>query len=152
MSISPKMASPGSSETFYLKISHDCGDDTVGTSNFSVIPPKGLLNVKSEQMDGWRVVFEVEPLDPPVMRGTRMYNDTVTRISYLGFLPDRMWRKFGISAITPEEEGILYWSGYQDCYGEETDIAWATIPSKDDPKPRRPAVAVNITKVAMEEE
>lgn len=150
MSVTPRESAPGSRETYYLKISHDCGDATVGTSNFTVIPPPGLLNIKAEQMDGWRIHMEVKKLDPPVKRGNYMYHDTVTRISYLGFLPDRMWRSFGISAITPEEEGPIYWLGYQDCYGEKDDIAWTTIPTGCDPHPKRPAAMVNITMDAAE--
>lgn len=151
MTIDPEMAPPDSSATFYLKISHDCGDATTGTSNFTVIPPPGLLNVKSEQVEGWRVEFEIEELDPPIVRGTRTYNETVTRISYLGFLPDRMWRKFGMSAITPKDEGLLYFEGYQDCHGEEDDIAWTAIPTEADPDPKRPAAVLNITMAAEEE-
>ena len=146
MSISPRTAVSSSRATFRLRISHDCGDATIGTSNFTVAPPEGMLNVRAEQMADWRTVFTRAPLDPPVTRGGTSYNETVIRVTFLGFLPDGLYRTFGISGIMPLGTGTVYFKGYQDCYGEEHDLAWDMLPSPDNPRPRYPAVGVRLTR------
>jgi hypothetical protein len=45
---------------------------------------------------------------------------------------------------TLEVGATLYWSGYQECNGEEETISWATIPSNSDPEPRYPVVPKNV--------
>jgi Domain of unkown function (DUF1775) len=57
MVVMPEEISPGGRQTFGVTISHDCGDDTLGTTNFTVEVPRGLLSVKVEDLPGWHVII-----------------------------------------------------------------------------------------------
>lgn len=152
MSVTPSEISPGGRATFGLSISHDCGDDTLGTTNFTVGVPEGLVSIKVEDTQGWHIIMHKAHMDPPVTVGTHEYNETIHSVEFHGFLADDMYKTFGIKAQAIETLKVgseIYWSGYQECHGDGTPIAWATIPSEEDPDPKRPAVA---TKIVEEKE
>lgn len=142
MGLSPTTAEPGSRQVLSLTIAHDCGDDTVGTTNFTVALPTDppLLSVTAEQTAIWRTFFHTITLDPPVVSGSRTYNETVSAITWVGFLPDHFYRTFNIRAKLPDAENVTLWfKGFQDCHNQGTSIAWATIPNETNPNPRYPA-------------
>jgi uncharacterized protein YcnI len=147
MSVTPAEITPGGREAFGLTISHDCGTDAIGTTNFTIGVPEGLVSVKVEDTPGWHAILHKVPLDPPVVMGTTQHNETVISIEFHGFLPEDFYKTFGVrvqALDTLEVGATLYWSGYQECHGEEETIAWATIPSDSDPEPRYPAVPITV--------
>lgn len=147
MSVSPSEISPGGRATFGLSISHDCGTDTIGTTNFTIGVAEGLVSIKVEDTQGWHVIIHKKDLEPPITMGTHQHNETIHSVEFHGFLGDDRYKTFGIKAQaidTLEVGSKIYWHGYQECHGDGTPIAWATIPSEEDPKPRRPAVPTMI--------
>lgn len=150
MSVTPEKIAPGGRETFTFSISHDCGEDTLGTSNFTIVVPDGLYSVKVEQIPNWHVLIHSKNLSEPVKVGSMVYNDTVTAVEFHGFLADGFYKNFGLKAQAGElENGTkLYWKGYQECHGDGEPISWATVPTADDPDPRYPAI---LTEVIEEE-
>lgn len=147
MSLSPSEVTPGGRITMGLTISHDCGTDTVGTSNFTIGVPEGMMSIKVEDTPGWHVVINKVTLDPPITMGSTTHNETIRSIEFHGFLQDDYYKTFGIKAQaldTLEVGTELWFSGYQECHGDGTPIAWATIPSEEDANPQRPARAVTV--------
>lgn len=151
MSVTPAEITPGGRATFALTISHDCGTDTIGTSNFTVAVPKGFVSVTVEDTPGWHTIIH-KYMHDTVTIGTSTYNESVSSVEFHGFLPDGYYKSFGIKARAPMADvgTKFWWSGYQDCHAKGTPIAWMEIPSEEDPSPRRPARATVI--VAPEEE
>lgn len=149
MGLSPATAVAGSRTELEFRIGHDCGDDTVGTTNFTVGFPMDppVVSVTVEQTSIWRVMMHKRMLDTPVVLGTRSYNETMHAITYLGFLPDGFHRTFKIRVRFPmvTQNTTFWFSGYQDCHNQGTSLAWATIPSEADPSPRYPARGVVVT-------
>lgn len=68
MGIEPPTAPAGDWVIVSLRIGHDCGDDTVGTTNFTVVLPKYLDSVTIEQLPDWRVFIRK-------VNGTQMDKD-----------------------------------------------------------------------------
>ncbi len=63
--VSPSITEAGSRVDFDLHISYDCGDDTVGTTNFTVELPMDppIFSVNAHQVPIWRVFINKEKLD-----------------------------------------------------------------------------------------
>lgn len=144
MGLEPPFAVAGDRVIVTLRIGHDCGDDTVGTTNFTVILPPRLPSVKVEQMGTWRVFINKmnETVDGEEM-------EYVKSVTWMGFLPDGFYQLFNIRIKMPDTPGEALWfKGYQDCHNQGDSIAWEMIPSEDNPKPRYPAR--NITLVSEE--
>jgi len=148
MGVSPSMAEAGSRVEFDLRISHDCGDDTVGTTNFTVelpmYPP--ILSVKVHQVPIYRVFINKVKLEKPVKVGKYTFDEAVKSINYIGFLPDGFYMTYKIRGMMPmvTENTTVWIKGYQDCHNQGNSLAWAQIPSKENPKPRYPARSVTI--------
>lgn len=154
MGVDPPMAVAGERVIVSVRIGHDCGDETVGTTNFTVVLPPFMPSVSVEQMPHWRTIIhkrtESMVASPPMPGVDGEEVEYVHSITYLGFLPDSFYQLFNIRIKMPETPGAALWfSGYQDCHNQGTSIAWATIPSAEDPEPRYPAR--NITLVTAEE-
>eukprot|EP00171_Calliarthron_tuberculosum_P013722 IDg13722t1 len=148
MGLSPQTATGGSRQELSLRISHDCGDDTVGTTNFTIALPLDppMLSVKVE-MSMWRVMIKKVKLDPPVKVGKYTFNETVGSVTWLGFLPDGFYNTFKIRGIVPDvkKNTTIWFKGYQDCHNQGHQVKWASIPSKSEPKPRYPARGLTVT-------
>lgn len=145
MGVEPPYAVAGSRTIVTLRVSHDCGDETVGTTNFTILLPPRLPSVKVEQMPHWRVFMHKvnETVDGEVM-------EYVNKITYIGFLPDGFYQLFNVRIKMPETPGTALWfRGYQDCHNQGTSLAWDMIPTPENPKPRYPAG--NVTLVTEEE-
>lgn len=153
MGVSPSIAEAGSRVEFDLRISHDCGDDTIGTSNFTIELPMDppILSVKAHQVPIWRVFINKVPLDPPVKVGKYTYDEAVKSINYIGFLPDGFYMTYKIRGMMPmvTDNTTVWIKGYQDCHNQGNSIAWAQIPDKSNPKPRYPARPVTIVPKEM---
>lgn len=145
MGVSPTEITPGGRETFAITISHDCGTDTIGTSNFTVAIPKGFVSVTVEDTPGWHTIIHKYQHET-IAIGSSTYNESVSSVEFHGFLPDGYYKSFGIKARAPlADVGTqFWWSGFQDCHAKGTPIAWMEIPSEEDPRPRRPARATVI--------
>jgi uncharacterized protein YcnI/phosphohistidine phosphatase SixA len=146
MTVTPAEIKAAGRATFSVAIAHDCGDDTSGTSNFTLVIPDGLYAVTVEQDAMWYTIIDKVQLSPPVTIGSTTYNETVRSIQFQGFLPDGYYKIYGIkaqSAMLPNGT-ILYWKGYQECHGRGKPIAWDQLPTPDNPKPRYPAVPLVI--------
>lgn len=148
MGVSPSMAEAGSRVEFDMRISHDCGDDTVGTTNFTVELPMHppILSVKVHQVPIYRVFINKVKLDKPVQVGNYKFDEAVRSINYIGFLPDGFYMSYKIRGMMPmvTENTTVWIKGYQDCHNQGNSLAWATIPSTEDPSPRYPARPVTI--------
>lgn len=149
MGLTPATAVGGSRTELEFRIGHDCGDDTVGTTNFTVGLPMDppVVSVTVEQTSVWRVMMHKMMLETPVVIGTSSYNETMKSVTYLGFLPDGFHRTFKIRVRFPmvTQNTTFWFKGYQDCHNQGTSLAWASIPSEEDPSPRYPARGVVVT-------
>lgn len=151
MGLDPPEAVAGARTIVTLRIGHDCGDDTIGTSNFTIELPPGLPSVSVEELPHWRVLIHKTTLtstsNPPISTVDSGVTEYVNSITWLGFLPDGFYQHFNIRIKMPETVGeVLWFKGYQDCHNQGTSIAWVAIPSAEDPAPRYPASSVTIIK------
>lgn len=155
MGLEPPIAVAGERTIVTLRIGHDCGDDTVGTTNFTVVLPPRMPSVSVEQMPHWRVlihkVTETVTADPPMSSSETMEVEYVRAVTYLGFLPDHFYQLFNLRIHMPDTPGAALWfKGYQDCHNQGTSISWDAIPSAEDPDPRYPARNITIVAAAPE--
>lgn len=181
MGLEPPKAIAGERVIVTARIGHDCGDETVGTTNFTLVLPKFMPSVSVEQMSNWRIFITSEngtkkemddyykqltmpmgstpePDDDtmmPMMGSPEPEDDEmieyVSSITYIGFLPDHFYQLFNIRIKMPELPGAVLWiKGFQDCHNQGTSIAWASIPSAEDPDPRYPARSVELVETAAE--
>ncbi len=79
MGVSQSIVEAGSCVEFDLRISHDCGDDTVGTTNFTVELPMDppIFSVKVHQVPIWRVFINKQKLDKPAKMGKYTFDEAV---------------------------------------------------------------------------
>ena len=145
MGLEPRTAEAGSRAELMFRIAHDCGDDTVGISNFTIELPQDppMLGVTVHQVPMWRVMIKMRDLETPINN----YTQVVSHVTYLGFLPDHFYMTYRIRGKVPDvdQNTTIYFKGYQDCHNQGTSLAWATIPSEEDPRPRYPARGLLIT-------
>lgn len=144
MGLEPPIAEAGARTIVTVRIAHDCGDETVGTTNFTVVLPPYMSSVSVEQMPHWRVLIHKAShtvmADPPIPGMGEVQEEYVHAITYLGFLPDGFYQHFNIRIKMPETPGAVLWfKGYQDCHNQGTSISWDAIPSAEEPSPRYPA-------------
>jgi len=134
VTINPKKAPTSGYLLFKLRLPHDCGDATVGTSNLTVTLPDGVVSVKQEQVAGWMAIHSKKTLDPPITSGTSTYKETMDKATWVGFLPDWMYREFGLSVkLLPQKNGTtLYFKASQDCHGGFPPRNWDQIPKPGD--------------------
>ncbi len=148
MGVSPSIVEAGSRVEFDLRISHDCGDDTVGTTNFTVELPMDppIFSVKVHQVPIWRVFINKQKLDKPVKMGKYTFDEAVKSINYIGFLPDGFYMTYKIRGMMPmvTENTTVWIKGYQDCHNQGKSLAWAELPTEENPNPSRPARSVTI--------
>lgn len=148
MGLSPTMAVGGSRAELTLRISHDCGDDTIGTTNFTIEMPMDppMYSVKVHQVPVERVIINKRQLPAPVSVGKYNFTEVVSSINYLGFLPDGFYMTYKIRGIVPpvSNNTMMWFKGYQDCHNQGTSLAWASIPSEEDPSPRYPARGLEV--------
>lgn len=194
MGLDPPEAEAGESVIVSLRISHDCGDDTVGTTNFTIELPRYLPSVSVEQMAQWRTFITkvngttedrdrylhslmmsstsngtdeenqhhgattATPTPSSEAAGNKTYENPkpesddsteiveyISSITYIGFLPDHFYQLFNLYVKMPDTPGAVLWfKGYQDCHNQGTSIAWAAIPSAEDPDPRYPATSITL--------
>lgn len=131
VTINPKKAATEGYMVFKMRLPHDCGDATIGTSNLTVTLPQGVIAVKQEQVAGWKAVHTMRKIDPPIQSGSRMYSETMDTATWVGFLPDGLYREFGLSLkMLPQKNGtIMYFKSSQDCHGGFPPRNWDMIPS-----------------------
>lgn len=151
MGVDPPTAEAGARTIVSVRISHDCGDDTVGTSNFTIVLPRRLPSVSVELMDHWRTKIHKKmykvPLKTPVDGMNYKMEEYVSSVTYLGFLPDGFYQLFNMRIKMPEKPGrVLWFRGYQDCHNQGRSLAWATIPNAKNPSPRYPARNITVVK------
>lgn len=145
MGLTPSKAVVGSRTIVTLRISHDCGDDTIGTTNFTVVLPPRLPSVRVEYGNDWRVFIHKAVADPPIDTGHGFIDTYVHNITYIGFLPDGFYKLFNLRITFPKTiSEPLWFKGYQDCHNQGTSIAWDAIPSKEHPKPTYPARSITL--------
>lgn len=148
MGLEPPLAEAGSRTIVTLRVGHDCGDETVGTTNFTVVLPPHLPSVSVEQKAGWRVMIhkvvtrqETTPEDSE----TEVLSEYVSAVTFLGFLPDGFYELFNLRIKMPETPNATLWfKGYQDCHNQGESLRWESIPSAEDPHPRYPARNVTL--------
>lgn len=152
MGLTPETAVAGERTIVTLRVGHDCGDDTIGTTNFTVKLPPRLPSVSVEQTGQWRTIIHKAVADPPIDSGHGLVDEYVSAVTYLGFLPDGYYQLFNIRIKIPDTPGEELWfEGYQDCHNQGTSIAWDMKPTEDNPKPRYPARKITIVEPEEEE-
>lgn len=147
VTINPKKAPTEGYLVFKMRLPHDCGDATIGTSNLTVTLPEGVVSVKQEQVAGWKAFHTMRAIDPPIVSGRSTYNETMHTATWVGFLPDGMYREFGLSVrLLPQKNGTtLYWKSSQDCHGGYPPRNWDEIPMPgNDTRLASPAPAVTL--------
>lgn len=147
VTINPKKANTEGYMVFKMRLPHDCGDATIGTSNLTVTLPDGVVAVKQEQVAGWKAFHTMRMIDPPIVSGSRTYTETMNTATWVGFLPDGMYREFGLSLrMLPQKNGtVKYFKSSQDCHGGVPPRKWNEIPKPgDDSRLDSPAPAVTL--------
>ncbi|PXF39935.1 hypothetical protein BWQ96_10353 [Gracilariopsis chorda] len=135
VSITPKEVPAGKSSIIQLRVSHDCGDETIGTTNFTVVLPSKMARVTVELDTAWNILIHKHAQD----------EDYVQSVTFLGFLPDGFYKLFAMRIRFPDEVGQkLYFRSYQDCHNQGTSLAWDEIPCDHNPDPRYPAPHVTV--------
>lgn len=145
--LTPPEAVVGENTIASLRIGHDRGDDTLGTTNFTVELPPRLASVNVEQpSENWRVMIHKAKADPPIDSGHGMVDEYVSAVTYLGFLPNGFYQLFNLGIKMPEgTPGDKLWlKGYQDCHNQGTSVAWKMIPNETHPSPRYPARTITL--------
>lgn len=145
MGLTPEEAIIGKSEIVSLYVGHDCGDDTVGTTNFTIGLPKGLQSVNVELTGNWHVFIHKKTVDPPADLGWGLVDEYVSAVTYIGFLPDGFYQLFNLRIGMPMAPGKKLWfKGYQDCHNQGTSIAWDQIPNSTNTHPMYPARSITL--------
>lgn len=145
MGLTPSEAIIGERTIVTLRIGHDCGDETVGTTNFTIVLPPRLASVSVEQIANWRVMIHRKVADPPIDTGHSIVEEYISAVTYIGFLPDHFYQLFNLRIQMPLTPGVKLWfKGYQDCHNQGTSIAWETIPNATEPDPRYPARSITL--------
>lgn len=152
MGVTPPEAIAGERTIVSLRIGHDCGDDTIGTTNFTVVLPPRMPSVSVEQPANWRVLIHKTAANPPIDSGHGLVDEYVRAVTYMGFLPDGFYQLFNIRIKMPETPGeVLWFKGYQDCHNQGTSIAWEMMPTEKNPKPRYPARGITLIEPPAED-
>lgn len=139
MGLTPTEGAAGERIIVSLRIGHDCGDETIGTTNFTVVLPRRLFSVSVEKLADWRIFMHHEETSKGV--------PYVRAVTFLGFLPDGFYQLFNLRIQMPDKVGkVLWFKGYQDCHNQGTSIAWDQIPNEKNPLPRYPARSVTVVK------
>lgn len=96
MSLIPEEAVVGGRTFVSLRIGHDCGDDTVGTTKVTFLLPPRLSSVSVDlPSPNWRVSIHKAKADLPSDSGHGLGDEYVSAGTYMGFLPD------GLPAVRP---------------------------------------------------
>lgn len=134
--ITPAEVYANKSTILQFRVSHDCGDDTIGTTNFTLVMPMKMKYVSVELDTAWKILINKDEED----------EDYVRSVTFLGFLPDGFYKLFGVRMRIPDLPAgeKLYFDSYQDCHNQGTSLAWDQIADDENPKPRYPAPYVTL--------
>ncbi len=138
-------AAAGSSYRATFKIGHGC--DGAATKEIVVTLPEGLRGAKPMPRAGWTLTTTRRPLKKPYDSHGKPVTDELAEARWTAqtpadVLPDDWYDEFVIRTSLPTEPGVLWFAVRQRCTQGEWN--WAEVPSGETPKPRAPAVRLNV--------
>jgi periplasmic copper chaperone A len=110
-----------------FRVSHGCeGSDTTAVS---IKFPAGIVSLKPQHKDGWKVEIKKSKLDKPVPAGHgKIATEQVDEVIWSGsVLPDAEYDEFGIVLRLPETEATLWFPVTQIC--QKGALEWKEIPA-----------------------
>lgn len=135
----------GSSYRATFKVGHGC--DGAATTVITVTLPEGLRGAKPMPKPGWTLTTTRRPLKTPYDSHGKAITDELAQARWTAntpadALPDAWYDEFVVRTSLPAEPGELWFAVRQTCTQGEWN--WAEQPSADNPKPRAPAVRLNV--------
>ncbi len=122
---SPDTASSGAWFRTNLRVTHGCeGSDT---KKITVTVPKGILIIKPQVKDGWKIDVQKETLSKPVQGPHGPITQIVKSISWTGHLEDAYFDEFGLSMKLPETDKPIAFPVLQECI--KGQMNWKDAPS-----------------------
>lgn len=128
-----------------LRVGHGC--DGAATRALVVTLPAGLRGTKPAPKPGWTLEVKRAPLAQPYESHGKPVTDEAVEIRWTARtpadeLPDAWYDEFVLRATLPAEPGPLWFAVRQVC--TQGEWLWAEIPTAANPKPRAPAVRLNV--------
>ncbi|ORX92503.1 hypothetical protein K493DRAFT_376781 [Basidiobolus meristosporus CBS 931.73] len=128
-----------------FRVPHGCsGSPTV---KLTIDIPDGVINVAPHQIYNWTISIAYRPLFPPVISEGAVVNQTVSSVTYSGYLDPTCYEDFGISMKLPAQvpNSILYFPAHQICVNGSTD--WTNTPQSGQNAMSLPAPAPSVQTV-----
>ena len=138
-------AAAGSSYRATFKVGHGCEGSP--TREIVITLPAGLRGAKPMPKPGWTLSTQRRPLATPYESHGKTMADELAEVrwtasSEAAWLPDDWYDEFVLRASLPTEPGELWFDVRQVCAKGEWH--WAERPSAATPKPRAPAVRLQV--------
>lgn len=143
--VNPKTAVAGEYAKLVFMVPHGCEGSP--TTKITVTIPEGVMAVRPQVNQGWKIAIKKMKLAKPFMSHGKEVTEAVTEVSWTGGpLPDEHMEEFGLSVKLPEAEGDLLFPVLQKCKKGESD--WADKPTSEHVKHGHslPAPVVKLTK------
>ncbi|KQW42761.1 hypothetical protein ASD88_19710 [Pelomonas sp. Root662] len=145
-------APAGTSYRAAFKVGHGC--DGAATKEIVVtLPEAALRGAKPMPKAGWTLTTKRRPLKTPHDSHGKTVTDELAEVRWTAnsetdHLPDGWYDEFVLRASLPAEAGELWFQVRQVCTQGEWN--WAERPSVASPKPRAPAVRLQVVPARME--
>jgi len=142
-------APAGSSYRATFKVGHGCEGSP--TREIVITLPAGLRGAKPMPKPGWTLSTQRRPLAAPYESHGKTMADELAEVrwtasSEASWLPDDWYDEFVLRASLPAEPGELWFDVRQVCAKGEWH--WAERPTAATPKPRAPAVRLQVLPAA----
>ncbi|ORX92504.1 hypothetical protein K493DRAFT_408813 [Basidiobolus meristosporus CBS 931.73] len=109
-----------------FRVGHGCSNSP--TVKLTIDIPDGVTSVAPHQLYNWTIAINYRPLVPPVTSHGETINQTVSSVTYTGYLEPTYYEDFGVSMKLPAQvtNNVLYFPVHQICVNGSTE--WTDIP------------------------
>jgi uncharacterized protein YcnI len=144
-------APAGSSYRAVFKVGHGC--EGAATTEIAITLPEGLRGAKPMPKPGWTLTTQRRPLKTPYDSHGKAVTDELAEVRWTAssaadHLPDAWYDEFILRASLPAEPGELAFKVRQVCTRGEWH--WSELPSAANPRPRAPAVRLQVVPARTE--
>ncbi|KAK9727427.1 hypothetical protein K7432_001866 [Basidiobolus ranarum] len=142
----PNMAYLDSYFQTAFRVGHGCSNSP--TVKLTVDIPDGVTSVAPHQTHNWTISLNYRPLVPPVTSHGETINQTVSSVTFSGYLEPTFYEDFGISMKLPAQvpNNVLYFPVHQICVNGSTE--WTGIPQPGQNGMSLPSPAASVQTVA----
>lgn len=143
--VSPKTAPAGEYAKLVFMVPHGCEGSP--TTKITVMIPEGVMAVKPQVNQGWKIAIKKVKLTKPFMSHGKEITEAVSEVSWMGGpLADEHMEEFGLSVKLPDVEGDLLFPVTQQCKKGVSE--WSDKPTSEHVKHGHslPAPVVKLTK------